>query len=220
MNAASLAFALSALAMGALGSVHCAVMCGPIAGAVCTRPKASLGFNAGRIATYAGLGAVAGAFGAMAPIFAVALRPLAAIALVLLGLHLAGVTSLFTKLERIGVPLWKRLAPLTKKPLHIALLGAIWGFVPCGLVYAALTLAASSGSALSGALTMLAFGLGTLPVMAAAASITSVARRVLHFRRVAGVLVLTLGIHQTVIAFASFDPSLNTAPACHGGPRG
>lgn len=204
--------AFPALVMGLLGSAHCAVMCGPVAASLCTRPKASLAFNAGRILTYVALGVVAGAFGAMVPFFAVALRPIAAIALVALGLHLAGVSSIFTKVERIGLPLWKRLAPLTKKPLHTTLLGAIWGFVPCGLVYTALTVAATSGSALAGALTMLAFGIGTLPAMAAA---MTVARRVLRFRKIAGVLVLTLGIHQTVLAFASFDPSLTGHAACH-----
>lgn len=54
-----------------------------------------------------------------------------------LGLHLAGIASVLTKVERIGLPLWKRIAPLTKRPLHAALLGAVWGFVPCGRVYAA-----------------------------------------------------------------------------------
>src|SRR5690606_9182129 len=104
-------------------------------------------------------------------------------------------------------------APLTKRPLHTTVLGAVWGFVPCGLVYAALVVAATSGSALSGALTMLAFGAGTLPVMVAVAS---VARGVARFRRPAGVLVLTLGLHHTVLAFAAFDPSLTGgAPACH-----
>jgi uncharacterized protein len=205
---------IPALMMGLLGSAHCAVMCGPVAGAICTRPKASLAFNAGRIVTYASLGAVAGAFGAMVPFFAVALRPIAAIALVLLALHLAGVSTLFTKIERVGLPLWKRIAPLTKKPLHTSILGALWGFVPCGLVYSALTLAATSGGAHSGVLVMLAFGAGTLPVMATAAA---VARRVARFRRAAGVLVLTLGLHQTVLAFAAFDPSLTGSrpPACH-----
>lgn len=207
------ALVVPALIMGLLGSAHCAVMCGPVAGTVCNKPKATLAFNAGRIATYATLGAVAGAFGAMVPFFTVALRPVAAITLVLLGLHLAGVSTLFTKLEKIGVPLWRRIAPLTKRPLHTVLLGAIWGFVPCGLVYAALAIAATSGGALSGALVLIAFGAGTLPVMAA---IAALARGVARLRRPAGVLVLTLGLHQGVLAMSSFDPSLvGRAPACH-----
>jgi uncharacterized protein len=207
------ALVIPALVMGVLGSTHCALMCGPVAGAVCTRPKATLAFNAGRLVTYAALGAVAGAFGAMTPIFAVALRPIAAIALVLLGLHLAGVSNLFTKIEKVGLPVWRRVAPLTKRPLHTVVLGALWGFVPCGLVYAALAVAATSGSALSGALVLSAFGVGTLPVMAAVAT---VARRAVRFRRLAGMLVLALGVHQTVLAFATFDSSLVArAPACH-----
>lgn len=205
-------FVLPALIMGALGSVHCAVMCGPVAGAMCTKPKATAAFNAGRIVTYASLGAVAGAVGAMAPIFAIALRPIAAIALVLLGLHLAGISPMFTRIEAIGAPIWKRIAPLTKRPLPTALLGALWGFVPCGLVYAALAIAASSGGALSGALVMLAFGAGTLPVMA---MVATVARRIVPFRRFAGFVVLAFGIHQTTLAFATFDPSLGGTPHCH-----
>jgi uncharacterized protein len=211
------ALLVPALIMGMLGSAHCAVMCGPVAGVVCTRPKASLAFNAGRLVTYAALGAVAGAFGAMAPFFAVALRPIAAVVLVLLGLHLAGVSTLFTKVERIGLPLWKRIAPLTQRPLHVSLLGALWGFVPCGLVYAALAVAATSGGAISGALVLLAFGVGTLPVMLAVAK---GAHTLLRVRRLAGVLVLTLGLHQTVLAFAAFDPSMTGhAAPCHGARR-
>jgi sulfite exporter TauE/SafE len=211
------ALMIPALVMGVLGSAHCAVMCGPVAGAVCTKPKATFTFNAGRLLTYAGLGAVAGAFGAMVPFFSVALRPLAAVALVLLGLHLAGVSTLFTKVERIGLPVWRRIMPLAKRPLHTSILGALWGVVPCGLVYTALTLAATSGGALSGVLVMLAFGAGTLPVML---TVAGAARRVLRFRRVASVLVLTLGAHQTVLAFAAFDPSFTSGgrPTCHGQP--
>jgi len=207
------ALMIPALIMGVLGSAHCALMCGPVASAVCTKPKPTLAFNAGRILTYASLGAVAGAFGAMVPFFAVALRPIAAIALVLLGLHLAGVSTLFTKLEKLGLPLWRRIAPLTKRPLPTSLLGAVWGFVPCGLVYSALAIAATSGSAVSGALVLLAFGAGTLPVMVTVASLARFAERV---RRPAGVLVLTLGLHQAVLAFAAFDASLTGRPvACH-----
>lgn len=211
-----------AFLMGLAGSGHCAVMCGGVAAAACGRPKASLTFNLGRIATYAALGAVAGGIAAMSTFFAVALRPLAAIALVGLGLHLAGITNVFTKVEKLGSPLWKRIAPLTKRPLHSTLLGAIWGFVPCGLVYAALAVAASTGSAWGGALSMLAFGLGTLPVMGTIAALAgSVATRFFArplVRRTAGLFVLVLGIHQTSLAFAAVDLSVTghgAHAACH-----
>lgn len=208
-----------ALVMGLLGSGHCAVMCGGVAAAACGRPKASLTFNAGRIATYTLLGAVAGAFGALSPLFTVALRPVAAVALVALGLHLAGITNAFTKVEKIGQPLWRRIAPLTKRPLHSVLLGAVWGFVPCGLVYAAVTLAVAAGSALGGALAMFAFGLGTLPVMGTIAAVAGgVVTRFFArplVRRTAGLFVLVLGLHQTSLAFAAVDLSLAGGGAAH-----
>ena len=211
------ALVVPALLMGLLGAGHCALMCGGVAAAACGRPKASFAFNAGRIATYTALGAVAGAASAMAPLFAIALRPIAAILLVALGLHLAGISSLFTNVERIGMPLWRRLARLTRRPLHTGVLGAIWGFVPCGLVYAALAVAAASGSASGGALTMLAFGLGTLPIMTLVGALAGsvVARLVTRpwARRTAGLFVLALGLHQTWLAFSAVD--LSTTGASH-----
>jgi sulfite exporter TauE/SafE len=43
--------------------------------------------------------------------------------------------------------------------------GILWGWLPCGLVYSALGQSLASGSATAGALSMFAFGLGTLPAM-------------------------------------------------------
>jgi uncharacterized protein len=224
VNAASLAMILPALLMGVLGSAHCAVMCGGVAAAACGRPKASITFNLGRVATYALLGAIAGAFGAMSTIFAVALRPLAAIALLGLGLHLAGITNVFTTVEKLGLPLWRKLAPLTQRPLHATVLGAVWGFVPCGLVYAALAVAASTGSAVTGALAMLAFGAGTLPVMTLIGAVAgSLVMRFLArplVRRTAGLFVLVLGVHQTTLAFAAVDLDVTgQSHVCHHGRR-
>lgn len=221
----ALTLALPALVMGLVGSTHCAVMCGGVAAATCRKPKASLGWNAGRVATYTLLGALAGAATGLVPFFAVALRPLAAIALVALGLHLMGVSSVFRRLEAIGAPVWRRVEPLTRRPLHAALLGAAWGFVPCGLLYTALAVAAATGSAEGGALTMAAFGLGTLPVMATIGALSASMVRAIHARgrasalraarAVAGVLVLALGIHQTTLAFAAVDLRLGGAQTCH-----
>lgn len=211
--------------MGVLGGAHCAVMCGPVASVVCRKPSASFGFNAGRVATYGLLGAVAGAFGALSPLIGIALRPLAAVALVALGLHLAGISHLFAKVEKLGAPLWRKIEPLTHKPLPITALGALWGFVPCGLVYAALTLAANAGSALGGAIAALAFGLGTLPVMATLGVLASPVRNLCTrplVRRTVGVIVLLLGVHQTRLAFAAVDlvvlrttPPVATELHCH-----
>jgi sulfite exporter TauE/SafE len=94
---------------------------------------------------------------------------LSSLMLIALGLYLSGVWGVVRRLERMGGGLWKRLQPYTTRLLPVntvprALgLGALWGWLPCGLVYSVLLTALASGSAAQGALIMLAFGLGTLP---------------------------------------------------------
>lgn len=226
-----IAMLVPAFLMGLLGGAHCVVMCGGVAATACPRASTGLAFNLGRIATYTALGAAAGAFGGMSSSFVpvealrVALRALAAIALLGLGLHLAGITNAFTAAEKIGAPVWKRISPLAKSllpartPLHAAALGAIWGFVPCGLVVAAMTLALNAPGVALGATTMLAFGLGTLPIMTLVTSLAGPVSRSLSrpmLRRTAGLFVLVLGIHQTTLAFASVDLAMggHAAHAC------
>jgi sulfite exporter TauE/SafE len=75
--------------------------------------------------------------------------------------------------------------------------GIAWGWIPCGLVYSMLVLAAASGSALDGAFVLAAFGLGTLPNLLAAglaAQRLAVVRRAPWVRRTAGTLIAALGI--------------------------
>ena len=94
---------------------------------------------------------------------------LSSLMLVALGLYLAGVWGAVRQLEQMGGGLWKRLQPYTRRVLPVNTLpramglGALWGWLPCGLVYSVLLTALASGSAVQGALIMLAFGLGTLP---------------------------------------------------------
>ena len=204
----------AALVFGLVSGVHCVGMCGGIVAAFSTRPIAfgapglgrHLAFNAGRIATYALLGAVAGAAGALvfsAGAAQAAVFYAANAALVLIGLHVAGATRLLSVFERIGSPLWRLLQP------HVAqLLGASralpafgaglgWGFIPCGLVYAAIATSAFSGSAWQGAAAMAAFGAGTLPWLLAAGVAAARLRTWMHQRaiRVAlGSVILASGI--------------------------
>jgi sulfite exporter TauE/SafE len=74
-------------------------------------------------------------------------------------------------MDRLGSPLWRRLEPLGRRLLPVqrlpqaVLFGIVWGWLPCGLVYYVLLLTLSTGSAATGALCMLSFGIGTLPAM-------------------------------------------------------
>ncbi len=173
----------SAFIIGLLGSGHCIGMCGGITTMFTSSlakdspgyPVYILGYNFGRITSYAVIGAIAGFTGSLAakniglPI--AGLKVIAGIFLILLGLYIGQWLMWLTKVELVGKKLWQYISPLSKSLLPVnsikkaLLLGAVWGWLPCGLVYSTLTWSLASGSASTGALIMLSFGLGTLPAM-------------------------------------------------------
>ena len=176
------------------------------------RASYALAYNGGRVASYAALGALFGALGSLStgvfPLdaFRFGLRAIAALCMLAVGLHLAGLPSIVKRLESLGAPLWRGLAPLAKRfvplrtPWHALGLGAVWGLMPCGLLYGSLALAASSGSATLGAATMLAFGVATLPVMLTMSAIAQTLSRLMSrvwLRRAAGAVVLAFGLWST-----------------------
>ncbi len=122
---------------------------------------------------------------------------------VALGLYLAGLSHAVVRFERAGRGLWNRIAPIGRRylPARTAgqafALGTIWGWLPCGLVYSILVAAFASGSAQRGALTMLAFGLGTLPNLIALGYFSARLKPLLQHRAVR----LTTGI--TVVIFGA-----------------
>ncbi|MEN3373213.1 sulfite exporter TauE/SafE family protein [Dechloromonas sp. ZS-1] len=205
---------LALFLVGLLGGTHCVGMCGGIVGALtlggAPRWRIHLAYNAGRIASYALAGAVAGALGAAslaagkAEGVRLGLYALANVMLVLLGVYLLGVVQVLLPIERLGHHLWRRLQPLGRRFLPAQSvaqafpLGLLWGWLPCGLVYSALASALTAGSATRGAAMMLAFGLGTLPNLLLAgmllARLNEFVRRV-AVRRIAGLLVLGFGLY-------------------------
>lgn len=216
----------SAFLVGLLGGGHCAGMCGGIVGAVSlTLPGQHprlvylLAYNGGRIASYGLAGALAGLLGASSLAFnhllpvEHGLYLLANLMLVALGLYLAGFWQGVLLLERVGSMLWRRIQPYTKSlvplrsPWHALLLGGLWGWLPCGLVYSVLVAALASGSALHGATLMLAFGAGTLPALLAmgmaAVRLKSLLQQ-LWVRRVSGGLVLGFGLFGVWRGLAAF----------------
>ena len=179
----SWALPLAMLVTGFLSGVHCVGMCGGIVCAFSANGgglRRQLAFNFGRISSYAAAGAAAGLLGSAGAYAAgaapaqTALYVLANVMLLLVGLHLAGAGRLLRGVEALGAPLWRRLQPLAarllpaKSPGQAYAAGLVWGWLPCGLVYGALAAAAFAGGPSSGALAMLAFGLGTLPNLLAA----------------------------------------------------
>jgi hypothetical protein len=205
--------------MGLAGSAHCGAMCGPIAASVTVtgrkrRLLLAIALNTGRLLTYALAGALvgglAGALGdmtAMHRVFA-GLRGAAGVLLVGMGLSMALGRRAFAALDHLGAPVWRLVRPVAQRlsgpstPGRALALGALWGLLPCGLVYVALGVAAVSGSALSGAATMLAFGSGTAPTLVL---IGSLAARVRMFiarpavRAVVGLSVAASGVFNVVL---------------------
>lgn len=181
----------AAFLLSLLGGVHCAAMCGGFVGALhagvsLPSPSSSRatpqrsawrlvgGYHAGRLTSYVFAGGLAGLIGG--GLFAARVLPLQ------IALLVAGSLMLFTiaasmfgrgawlkRLEPAGLVVWKRIAPIARRlypprslPQAVAA-GLAWGWIPCGMVYAALPLALTAGDAAGGMAVMLFFGLGTLP---------------------------------------------------------
>jgi sulfite exporter TauE/SafE len=219
----------SALLTGLFGGAHCAVMCGGIATGFSVQARglwSALQPNLGRLGGYVLAGALVGGMGggllgvARQPWLGVTMRALVGLVLVIAGLRML---DLGGRLARVsggpGHRLWRLLLPLQRRLLPAdstgkrILLGMLWGWMPCGLSLTLLSAAWLSASAWHGALTMAAFGLGTLPVMV---SLTWAGARIgqrLHrgaLRTAGGVLVIIAGL-MTLAA-----PWLVHQPALHG----
>jgi hypothetical protein len=210
---------------GLLGGVHCAGMCGGIVAALAgqrggKRLSLHLAYNGGRVLSYALAGALAGAAGSLGLLLdgllpmQLALYVLANAMLIGLGLYLAGVSSVVAWIERLGAALWRRIQPLTRNLLPADTLpralglGLLWGWLPCGLVYAVLTTALLTGNALDGAAIMAAFGLGTLPNLLLAGLALrrmTAATRARPLRMAAGGLVLGFGVYGLANAASLSD---------------
>ncbi|MCF6253577.1 MAG: sulfite exporter TauE/SafE family protein, partial [Thiomicrorhabdus sp.] len=133
------------------------------------------------------------------------LQVVAGVFMIALGLYLGGWWFGLVVIERSGQAIWKKISPYTARLTAVKTLpqawlyGLIWGWLPCGLVYSMLIMAMSSGSAMDGALVMLAFGLGTLPNLLLmgvfAFYFTKLARNV-WVKRFAGLSVISMGVWQ------------------------
>ena len=216
MEEALLAAVSAALLAGFFGSAHCLGMCGGIAGLFAVKAdiarlsrRAHLAFvyNLGRILGYALLGFVVAGIGktfvGVIPMLSGPLRIASGVLIILVGLQIAFNWRPLALLERGGAGIWQRIAPSARGLLPVTsaakalALGFLWGFLPCGLVYSALLIAATGGEALNGAYVMTAFGLGTLPAM----FLTGLGSAQLQAfmskswaRRGAGLLVIVMGL--------------------------
>jgi sulfite exporter TauE/SafE len=170
------------LVTGLVGSLgHCLGMCGPLVLMVGLQFEAKgmaallryLVYHGARVTVYALLGAfVAGIGSFLAPgarlgAWPAVLSMALGLGVALLGLGYVGwlPTLQLPRLGRLWYQAQSWALPKARHPAGLALVGALNGLLPCALVYSALLTVAASRRATSGALGMLAFGVGTAPAL-------------------------------------------------------
>lgn len=199
---------------GLLGGGHCAGMCGGIVAAFSlqlplgSRWQWHLAFNLGRILGYGLMGVV---LAGLASLFARAtldsfqagLLLASRLLLIGMGLQIAGWAGWIRRIEKIGLPVWRKIQPIMARMLPVRnlwqclLVGGLWGWLPCGLVYTASLAAMTSADPLKGGGMMLLFGLGTLPnllLIAAGSELLRDALRQKWVRRVLGLILICVGL--------------------------
>ena len=227
----------AAIVVGLLGSSHCIGMCGGIVAALnmgvtdpVRKTPASLlvyhlGYNAGRILSYVLVGLLAGSLGAglvnlgLSPLVG---RLFAAAFMIALGLYLANWWRGLVLLEKLGARLWRHIQPLGQKlfpirnPSQAFLLGLLWGWLPCGLVYTMVAWSLTTDSALAGARLMLGFGIGTLPALLIAGNAFNYFRNLAKsplLRTTAGIMVIAFGLYSGFTGLSGLQHRHHAEPA-------
>lgn len=218
----------AAFLAGLAGGAHCAAMCGGLVGIACGARaremsarawwQRTLAYNAGRISSYVIAGALTGALGAAGlslrgtPLVQQTLLALMSGALIVMGAYIAGFLPLVRAIESAGAILWRRIEPHSRRflPADSAPrafgLGMVWGWLPCGMVYAALIAALATADPWHGAALMLAFGLGTLPNLLAIGAAFGRASKLIRLRPVRVLFAaLIVGVGVFGIARATLD---------------
>ena len=203
-----------ALLLGLASAAHCAGMCGVFALQTAGRPARTLAYLLGKTTTYVFLGALAGALGkqvgglSLDAIHVLGWVAGGAMVLVALRTLLAPGARGLPAVKTWLAPFLRKLMPSGDRPFQ---LGAVTGLLPCGVTALAVLQALATGSALGGAAVMAAFGLGTMPVLAATAWVGgSLLKRLspVVATRLGAVLVLTGGV---LLILRSHDTG---CPAC------
>lgn|SRR5690554_1975930 len=210
---------MTPLLIGFFSGFHCIAMCGGLCAALCHKQnnRQVLITNLGRVTTYTFLGALFAGLvqGATLSIPVVAwgfwLRMLMGVMLVVTAVALFFRNHRLLTIQK-PLPGWStvslKLKQLQNKHNSAAsyVKGLLWGFIPCGLLYGMLIIAATTGEALRGMQFMLFFGLGTLlPLLASQWAIRKMMARgsMAFWRRTAAIFVLVIGLWILVAPWLS-----------------
>lgn len=203
---------VGALVAGAVGSPHCIGMCGGFASA-CRDGQTP--YHLGRLLTYATLGGLAGGLGAAVP-WSPAVSVVSVVLVVWFALSMGGWVAA-PKVRVPGITEGASWGMRRGGAVGRLVLGMATALLPCGLVYGAVGLALASGAAATGAVVMVAFGLGTVPLLAAfAAGLQRWTAQHAWRRQALAVLVLLAGLGSVGVRHtAGMAAPADEAPACH-----
>ncbi len=221
---------LAILAASLLGSVHCAAMCGPFVLLYAGQPsgagawKAHTAYNLSRLAAYTTLGAVAGLLGAGMDHAGEAFLGVQRVAAIAMAVVIVGM-AIVPLLRRGGMtggapgPIARLRAAVMRKrrpgPGPAAVVGLLSGLLPCGWLWSFVALAAASGSAAAGALTMATFWAGTAPALVGVGWILR--KLSLPVRKHAPLFsALAILIAGGIALFGKLPVAPEVPPACHG----
>jgi len=232
MEGIDLAAIISVAFFGSLG--HCSGMCGgfvvayssakiDVAMSRIAQIFSHLLYNLGRVTTYTFLGAVFGLLGSMLAFERTSqgiLYAVIALIMVLMGLSILGKSTFMTKLESFSffdryLRRFFKEVMLSKSYASFFLLGILNGLLPCGFVYFFAVTAASTASALDGALVMAVFGLSTIPILFMMGFFVGILqKRDLRgaMNKIAGVIIMAYGFYMLYKGYLFL---FTEAPSCH-----
>ena len=197
---------------GLTGSPHCVGMCGGFSVAASDAPVA---YHLGRLGTYVVLGSLAGAFGAAIPGPPWVTAVISGGMLLYFSLRLAGVVPAPHLPNHWIVDKGRQLVGKNGWPGRLAL-GATTALLPCGLVWAAMGIAVGAASAPGGALTMGAFWLGTVPLLAGvSAGFHRMGQTGRKARLGMAGVVFAAGLWSISHRIPAADAAPDEPPACH-----
>lgn len=231
----SLPVVVAAFVTGLLGSAHCFGMCAGLSGLYAVNASVAslrsqlpmaIVYNTGRILSYAFLGFLVATVGQSVvkaiPDIAAPVRLAGGLLIVIVGLQVAFGWRFLAPVEQAGATIWKRIAPAAKGLLPVTTLpkalglGLLWGWLPCGLVYSVLLLAATTANALNGGLVMIAFGIGTMPAMIMTGMSASRLSQFLSRKRMgAGLLIVLIGVLTMAMPIMKFSADADNGAHSH-----
>lgn len=205
---------------GLASATHCIGMCGSIQQLFLNMshsPRESLFiYNAGRISSYLMIALIV-AFLATNVTYrtaefipwAMVLRIFAGMLLIYLGLQKLIKFKTPHTMQKMGSRIWQTIRGWAKPIMppkyrwQVFLIGCIWGWLPCGMVYAALTLALTTNSITGSVIGMACFAIGTLPAMIGIGLVGQSLQQQLKLQKILAVFLIVMGVYTVLSSFIS-----------------